>query len=43
MQGYRATSLIRNCPPPEGHPRALDIGLLQVPRGVLLLMREVPL
>jgi hypothetical protein len=27
-RGYRGTSLIRNCPPPKDHHRALGIGLL---------------
>ena len=40
---YRGASLIRNCPPPPDHHRALGIVLLKGPRGVLFLMSEVPL
>jgi len=39
---YRDTSLIRNCPPPQDHHRALGIILLKGPRGALFLMSEVP-
>ena len=40
---YGGTLLIRKCPPPQDHHRALGISLLQGPRGMRFLMREVPL
>ena len=40
---YRGTSLIRNYPLPQDHRMALDMVLLQGPRGGLFLMSEVPL
>ena len=40
---YRDTSQIRNSAPPWDHHRALDIVLLQGPRGSLFLMSEGPL
>ena len=43
FRNYRGTLLIRNCPPPKDHHRALDIGLLYDPRGGQFLMSEVPL
>ena len=39
----RGTSLIRNCPPPQGHCRAPDTGLLKGPRGWQFRLSEVPL
>jgi len=42
-KGYRDTSLIRNDPPPLGHPKNVGIGLLQGPRGRHFLMSEVSL
>ena len=39
---YRSTSLIRT-PPPQDHCVALGMGLLQGPKGLPLLMSEVPL
>ena len=40
LQGYLAH---KKSPPPQDHHRALDILLLQGPRGALFLMSEVPL
>ena len=42
MWRYRGTSLIRNCPPPLGHRRALGIVLLYGPRRRQVLMGEAP-
>ena len=39
---YRGTSLIRNRPLPEDHPKPLGIGLLQGPRGRRFLWARFP-
>ena len=43
MDSYRGSSLIRNCPPPYDHRRALGIVFLLDPSRRQFLMSEVPL